>query len=110
MLALSFGIAYAVGATVSATLLSRRLGGLVDRETRVFAVRLLISLALAVGTMLGSVAALDAVGLDRGEPVGALVTLVVAGGLGAAAYLVGTRLTRMQELTHLVRSLRGRGA
>jgi putative peptidoglycan lipid II flippase len=56
------------------------------------------------------VAALDAVGLDRGEPVGALVALVVAGGLGAAAYLVGTRLTRMQELTHLVRSLRGRGA
>ncbi len=110
MLALSFGIAYAVGATVSATLLSRRLGGLVDRETRVFAVRLLVSLALAVGAMLGSVAALDAVGLDRGEPVGALVTLVVAGGLGAAAYLVGTRLTRMQELTHLVRSLRGRGA
>jgi putative peptidoglycan lipid II flippase len=110
MLALSFGIAYAVGATVSATLLSRRLGGLVDRETRVFAVRLLISLALAVGAMLGSVAALDAVGLDRGDPVGALVTLVVAGGLGAAAYLVGTRLTRMQELTHLVRSLRGRGA
>ncbi len=110
MLALSFGIAYAVGATVSATLLSRRLGGLVDRETRVFAVRLLVSLALSVGAMLGSVAALDAVGLDRGEPVGALVTLVVAGGLGAAAYLVGTRLTRMQELTHLVRSLRGRSA
>jgi putative peptidoglycan lipid II flippase len=110
MLALSFGIAYAVGATVSATLLSRRLGGLVDRESRVFAMRLLISLALAVGAMLGAVAALDALGLDRGEPVDALVTLVVAGGLGAVAYLVGTRLTRMQELTHLVRALRGRSA
>ncbi|MCX6405363.1 MAG: murein biosynthesis integral membrane protein MurJ [Propionibacteriales bacterium] len=108
MLALSFGIAYAVGATVSATLLSRRLGGLVDRETRVFVVRLTISLALAVGAMLGSVAVLDALGLDRGQPVGALVTLVVAGGLGAVTYLVGTRLTRMQELAHLVRSLRGR--
>lgn len=110
MLALSFGLAYTVGATLSATLLSRRLGGLVDREMRGFVVRLVFSLALAVGAMLGSVAALDTLGLDRSEPVGALVTLVVASGLGAVAYLVGTRLTRMQELTHLVRSLRGRSA
>lgn len=107
-LALSFGIAYTVGATVSATLLSRRLGGLVDRETRRYVVRLVTSLALAALAMVGTTLALDVAGVDRDEPVGALVVLVVAGVLGAAAYLLGTRLTRMQELRYLVTSLRRR--
>jgi putative peptidoglycan lipid II flippase len=107
-LALSFGIAYAVGATTSATLLSRRLGGLVDAETRRFVVRLALSLVLAAAAMLGTTAGLDALGNDRDEPVGALVVLVVAGLVGAAAYLLGTRLTRMRELRYLLSSLRSR--
>ncbi len=107
-LALSFGIAYAVGATTSATLLSRRLGGLVDAETRRFVARLVLSLALAAAAMLGATAGLDALGVDREEPAGALLVLVVAGLLGAGAYLLGTRLTRMQELRYLLSSLRRR--
>jgi putative peptidoglycan lipid II flippase len=108
-LALSFGIAYAVGATASATLLSRRLGGgLVDAETRRFVARLLLSLVLAAAAMVGATLGLDALGVDREEPEGALLVLVVAGPLGAVAYLLGTRLTRMQELRYLLSSLRRR--
>lgn len=109
-LALSFGIAYTVGATVSATLLSRRLGGLVDAETRRFVLRLVASAALAALVMVGTVLGLDAAGVDRDDPWGALLVLGVAGVLGAAAYLVGTRLTRMQELRYLVGALRGRSS
>ena len=107
-LALSFGIAYTVGATVSATLLSRRLGGLVDAETRRFVVRLVISSALAAAVMVATILGLDAAGVDRATALGSLVTLAVAGVLGALAYVLGTRLTRMQELRYLVTSLRRR--
>ena len=108
-LALSFGAAYLVGATVSTTLLSRRLGGgLVDAETRRFVVRLVVALALTAGVMLGTVAGLSAAGVEHDDPVGSLVQLVVAGLVGAVVYLGATRLMRVHELTYLVRSLRGR--
>ncbi len=109
-LALSYGLAYLVGATLSTTLLSRRLGGgLVDAETRRYAVRLTVALAVTALVMLAAIAALGAAGLGRTEPVDALVVLLVAGTLGAATYVLSTRMLRMNELRYLLTSLRRRG-
>ena len=63
MLALSYGLAYLVGATLSTTLLSRVIGPVFDRETWVFALRLTVACAVAAVVMLGSV-----LGLAAGRP------------------------------------------
>lgn len=108
MLALSFGLAYVVGATVSTTLLSRSIGPVIDAETTRFAAQLAVACAAAAGVMLGAVAVLDRIGLDTSSALESLVVLVLAGVLGGAAYLGATRLMHMDQLSYVVRSLRRR--
>ncbi|GAA0200834.1 hypothetical protein GCM10008944_18200 [Cytobacillus oceanisediminis] len=105
-LALAFGVAYAVGAVLSTTLLSRRLGGgLVDAETRRFLLKLVVACGVAAALMLGATAALDSVGVPRDTPEGGLLVLAVGGALGGLGYLAAARVVRMRELSHLVGSL-----
>jgi len=109
-LALAFGVAYVVGAVLSTTLLSRRLGGgLVDAETRRFLLKLVVACGVAAVLMIGATLGLGAVDVDRDTPVGGLVVLAVAGALGGLGYLAAARLVRMRELSHLVGSLLRRG-
>jgi putative peptidoglycan lipid II flippase len=105
MLALSYGAAYLVGATLSTTLLSRVIGPVVDRETVVFAGRLLVACAVAAAVMLGAVAGLDRAGLDTDSSTAALGVLLIAGALGAGAYVATARLIGLEQLAYVVRSV-----
>lgn len=105
-LALAFGVAYAVGAVLSTTLLSRRLGGgLVDAETRRFLLKLVVACGVAAALMLGATYGLATADVDRDTPTGGLVVVAVAGALGGLGYLAAARLVRLRELSHLVSSL-----
>ncbi|MGJ9422304.1 murein biosynthesis integral membrane protein MurJ [Aeromicrobium sp. CF3.5] len=108
MLALSYGLAYVVGAILSVTLLSRRIGSLVDREMLTFVARLVASCAVAAIVMIAIVLGLDRVGLEAGTPGPSIVIALAAGIPGAAAYLVTARLLRMEQLGYLVSTLRRR--
>jgi putative peptidoglycan lipid II flippase len=109
MLALSYGIAYLVGSILSTTVLSRTVGSLVDREMVVFAGKLILAAGIAAAAMLGIAAALDSAGLDQASPSGGLPTAIIAGTGGAIAYVIATKLLRMEQLTYLVKTLRRRG-
>lgn len=105
MLALSYGLAYAVGATISTTLLSRVIGPVLDRETWRFAVRMTLACAVVAAVMLGSIALLDRIGLSTDSSGQALGVLAIAGLLGAASYVGATRLLRLDQLPYVVRSV-----
>lgn len=110
MLALSYGIAYVVGSALSATLLSRSVGSVFDAEMLVFAAKLVLAAGAAAIVMLGVSFGLDKAGLDQSRPPGGLLTLFVAGGLGALAYAGSARLLGMDQLTYVVRTLLRRRA
>ncbi len=108
-LALAFGVAYVVGAVLSTTFLSRRLGGgLIDLETRRFLMKLVGACGVAAALMLGVTAGLEAADVSSDTPVGGLVVLPVAGVVGAVGYFAAAHLLRMRELGHLLGSLRRR--
>jgi putative peptidoglycan lipid II flippase len=109
MLALSYGIAYLIGSILSTTVLSRTVGSLVDREMVVFAGKLILAAGIAAAAMLGIAAALDSAGLDQASPSGGLPTAIIAGTGGAVAYVIATKVLRMEQLTYLVKTLRRRG-
>ncbi len=108
LLALSYGLAYTVGAILSVTLLSRRIGSLLDREMLVFAARLTASCALAAMVMVAIVLGLDRAGLEAGTPGPSILIALAAGVPGAGAYLLAAKLLRMEQLGYLVSSLRRR--
>ena len=110
MLALSYGIAYVVGSILSATLLSRSVGTIFDREMLVFGGKLVLAAAAAAVVMLGVAAGLDRAGLDQSQPTGGLLTLFAAGGLGAVAYAGAAMLLRMNQLTYVIRTILRRRA
>ena len=109
MLALSYGIAYVVGSILSVTLLSRRIGPIVDREMVTFVVRLVVATGLAAFVALGTAHGLDAAGVEPARAVGGLVTTVVAGLAGAVTYVAAARVVGLTQLGYLVSSLRRRG-
>jgi putative peptidoglycan lipid II flippase len=108
LLALSYGLAYVVGAIVSVTVLSRRVGRVVDREMVVFAGRLVAACGAAAVVMLGIVGLLDHAGLAADRPLAAAAVTVLAALPGAAAYVVTARLLGMEQLGYLVDHLRRR--
>ena len=110
MLALSYGIAYVVGSLLSATLLSRSVGPVFDREMLVFAGKLTIAAVATAAVMLSVTFVLDQAGLDTSRPAGGLLTLFLAGGLGALAYVGSAKLLRLDQLTYVVRTLLRRRA
>lgn len=109
VLALSYGLAYVVGSILSATLLSRRIGRLVDREMVRFAARLLVAAGVSALVMLGVVEALDALSVDTASIAGALLALVLAGILGALAFVATCRVVGVTELRYVVTTVLRRG-
>ena len=105
MLALAYGLAYLVGAVLSTSLLSRSIGAVIDRETIVFAARLVVACGLAAAAMLGAVAGLDRLGLGTDSSGEALGVLAVAGLLGAAVYVGSARLIGLDQLSYVVKSV-----
>jgi putative peptidoglycan lipid II flippase len=110
MLALSYGIAYVVGSILSATLLSRSVGPVFDREMAVFAGKLVVVAAVSGLVMLVVAAGLDRAGLDQTRPSGGLLTLLLAGTAGALAYVGGALLLGMDQLAYVIDTLLRRRA
>lgn len=109
MLALSFGLSYVVGSILSATLLGRRAGSLMDREMRFFVRRIVVASALMAFVTLGVAAGLDAAGVEPARAVGGLITTVVAGLAGAVTYVAAAQVVGLTQLRQLITSLRGQG-
>jgi putative peptidoglycan lipid II flippase len=105
MLALSYGLAYVVGAVLSTTLLSRAIGPVIDRESVVFTARLIVACTVAGAVMLGAVAGLDRLGLGTDTSGEALGALLVAGALGAGAYVASARLIGLDQLSYVMKSV-----
>jgi putative peptidoglycan lipid II flippase len=109
MLALSYGIAYVVGAVLSVRLLSRAIGPVIDREMRFFIRRMVVALVLTAFVTLGVAAGLDAAGVEPLRAVGGLVTTVVAGIAGLLTFVSAAKVVGLSELGYLMTSLRRRG-
>ena len=109
VLALSYGIAYLVGAILSVTLLSRAIGPMIDREMRFFIRRMVVALTVTAFVTLGVAGGLDALGVEPLRAVGGLVTTVVAGLVGMLTFISAAKVVGLSELDHLVGSLRRRG-
>lgn len=107
-LALSFGLAYTIGATISAATLPGSLAFVFDRNTRGFIGRLLMASAGTAFTMLAALAVLGATGVTTSSPGQSLGLLALVGPIGAAAYLLFTRLLGITELTSALQSVRRR--
>lgn len=108
-LVVAYGLAYALGATVSYSVLSRRVGGLQTPRFAAFWARLLPLVLLAAAAALG-VRLLVGDLLDPVGPVplraglSALPSVVVFGVL----YLLGARLLRLREVTEVLGAVTGR--
>ena len=110
MLALSYGIAYVVGSILSATLLSRSVGPVFDREMVIFAGKLTVAAGTAAVVMLAVAFGLDRAGLDQSRPAGGLIALFVAGGFGALTYAGSAIILGMDQLAYVVSVLLRRRA
>ena len=108
MLALAFGIAYLVGAILSASLLAFAVGNVFDWEMMVFVLRLVVACALAAFVTLGFAHGLDTAGIEPARAVGGAITTVVAGFAGAVTYVTAARVLGMDQLTYVVDTLRRR--
>ncbi len=104
-LALAYGGAYLVGSVAVTTLLSRRIGRVMDAVTVRFVVRLVVALTVMAAVVLGSTWLLGRAGLDTQEGAGGLVALAVGGLLGVSTYLVVGRLLRIAEIGLVLRTV-----
>lgn len=102
VLALAYGASYAVGALVSLTVLSRRLGGFGRRELLGFLGRVAVAAAVAAGLAAAAVLGLRAAGLDTADKADSLVLLAAGGLVGAAAYVGVARVLRVSEVARIV--------
>jgi putative peptidoglycan lipid II flippase len=101
-----FGAANLLGAAMAWRILSRRLGGLGGRAFRRGLLRMHAAALPAAGVaLILSLTVRTAVPKDV---LGALVTLVLAGGGATALYLVLARLFRVSELTQLLAMITAR--
>lgn len=107
-LALAFGIAYLVGATLAVLLLPGPVGWLIDAGARRFVLCLMIACAVTALALAGALALVGWLGIAIDTPGRALGAVALAGPLGAAAYLLANRVCGMQELPELMRALRRR--
>ncbi|TNC44216.1 murein biosynthesis integral membrane protein MurJ [Mumia zhuanghuii] len=106
MLALSYGAAYLVGSLLAITMLSRRIGAIVDWSAVGFVTRLVAACLLALAAILGSAELLAGpLGIEGDGKVDAMLAIVVFGGLGAVTYLVAAWLLRIREVTSVVRTV-----
>lgn len=109
LLALAYGLAYLVGALFSGTLLSRRVGRLVDLALLTFVLRLGLAGGSAAAAMLGLVWVLEEYGAPAESVAPALAMTVIAGLGGAFTYVVVARLSRLPEMGSLLSAVTRRG-
>jgi putative peptidoglycan lipid II flippase len=105
-LALAFGAAYFVGATLSATLLPGTT--VFGPAMRLFLVRLAIACIGAALVMVAVLTALQASGVPADTPARALGLVALAGPAGAGTYLLMARVVGLTELASVVSALRRR--
>ncbi len=108
-LALAYGASYAVGAGVSLTVLSRRLGGLARRDLLGFVGRVSAAAVPAALLAAGALAALEGLGLEVGLKRDSLVLLAVGGVVGVATYVVLARLLHIDEIARVTALVARRG-
>ena len=103
-LVVAYACAYAVGAALSFTVLSREIGGLEGRRLLRFAVRAFIAAGLATGAV-----ALVALGVDQvwdgDSKLRAAALLALLGLVQLGVYALLARLMRLQEVTEVVELL-----
>jgi len=100
-LGVALSIAYLVGTLVALVWVRQRFGSVLGRAMLGFLGRLVLACGAAAAVMLLARQAVMGLGVDSDSPADALVRLVVAGVLGAGTFLVGSRVTRMDELNRL---------
>jgi putative peptidoglycan lipid II flippase len=101
-LALAYGASYAVGAVVSITVLSHRLGGLDRGALLGFVGRVAMAAVPAVVLSALVLAGLEALGLDVELKRDSLLLLTVGGVLGVATYIGLARAFRVEEIGRVV--------
>ncbi len=97
----AYGLAYVVGATVSFSVLRRRVGGLEVARLVRFGARLLLVVALSTAAAWLAALALGGLG-EQPHPVVSVGRGGVVGVVDVAVFLVLARVLRLGEVTELV--------
>src|SRR4029077_6407170 len=108
-LALAYGASYLVGALISLTMLSHRIGGLQKVDLLEFVGRVMgaaVPAALLAAITLGL---LEASGLHVGSKADSLVLLTVGAVVGLLVYILVARLLRIDEIRQVVSVVTRRG-
>ena len=107
MLALAYSISYWVGLAIAWIVLTRRLGGLESRRTLWSIARMLVAAAVATGLMFLVYANLSTHVTNgvTGPKSGILINVIVVSIVGLLAYLAGTWMLRVDEVSDAVRML-----
>jgi putative peptidoglycan lipid II flippase len=108
-LALAYGASYAVGALVSLSVLSGRLGGIDRRGLLGFVGRVAAAAIPAVVVSGLALAGLEGLGLDVDLKRDSLLLLTVGGLVGIATYVGLARVLRIDEIARVVALLTRRG-
>ena len=107
-LALAYGASYFVGALLSLTVLSHRLGGLDKRRLLGFVGRVAAAAVPAALIAALALAGLESAGLDVGDKADSLVLLAVGGLIGVLGYVLLARLLRVDEINQVLSVVSGR--
>lgn len=105
MLALAFGIAYALGMLVSVTILSRRIGNILDREMLTFLVKITLSAVSAVVVVLAVTFGWDQLGWNRDSIVAAFSYLAVSSLVASLVFLLVAHMVKIKELNYITSKL-----
>lgn len=108
LLALAYAAAYLVGVAVSGTLLSRRIGVLLDTRLLAFLARLTAAVSGAAAVMLGARYLLQEVGMRLDQATDAAVILGAAGLCGTGTYLVAAKVLGVPEVRSLLAAVHRR--
>jgi len=102
VLALAYGGAYLVGALLSLSILSRRLGRFAGRDLAGFVLRVVMAALPAAAAAWLAIVGLGELGLDVASKRDSLVLLAVGGLVGLTAYIVLAKLLRISEIGRIV--------
>lgn len=103
-LALTYGVSYWVGMTVSWILLARRLGGVDSARTLKALLRMAAAGVIALLVMLGTRALLVTylTGLSSQDKASVLVMVVTVSAVGTLSYLAAALLLRIREVSEMI--------
>ena len=109
VLALAYGGGYLVGALLSLSILSRRLGRFAGRDLAGFVVRVVLAAVPAAAAAWLAVWGAAEQGLDVASKRDSLVLLAVGGLVGLTAYVALAKLLRISEIGRIVSLVASRG-